>query len=139
MLTKMEHYLVLTEDIERTRQFYCDALGLQAGPRPPLEFPGYWLYLGETPCLHIAEWRTYAAHCERQRIPVSSPAPGTGSFDHIAFNAEDFDEVIGRLERCGVPFGRNAVKGAPLRQLFLADPNGVKIEINVRIDGGASR
>lgn len=139
MLTKMEHYLVITDDIEHTKQFYCEALGLRVGFRPPLEFPGYWLYVGETPCIHIAEWKTYTAHSERQGIPVSRPAAGTGAFDHIAFNAENFDEVLERLERCGVKPGQNTVTGAPLRQLFLTDPNGVKIEINVRVDDSAPR
>jgi len=132
-LTQMEHYLVLTEDIEATRDFYCQALGMRVGPRPPLEFPGYWLYVGETPCLHIAEWETYTAHAQRQRIPVSTRAPGTGAFDHIAFNADNFQEVLDRLRASGVSAGENWVPGAGLRQLFLTDPNGVKIEINIRM------
>lgn len=136
-LTRMEHYLVLTDDLEATRDFYRDALGMQVGFRPPLEFPGYWLYVGDTPCIHIAEWKTYTAHSRRQSVPVSSPAPGTGPFDHIAFNAEDFDEVLARLRRHGVEPRWNAVTGAPLRQLFLADPNGVKIEINIRMPAPA--
>src|SRR5262245_55334798 len=47
-LTKMEHYLVLTKDIDATRDFYCRVLGMSDGFRPPLGFPGYWLYLGDT-------------------------------------------------------------------------------------------
>ncbi|HTX23482.1 MAG TPA: VOC family protein [Steroidobacteraceae bacterium] len=133
MLTKMEHYLVLTDDIEATKDFYCGALGMHVGFRPPLEFPGYWLYVEDTPCIHIAEWNTYTAHSQRQGIPVSTRASGTGPLDHIAFNAEDFDGVLARLERYGVRPRKNIVAGAPLRQLFLRDPNGVKIEINVRM------
>jgi catechol 2,3-dioxygenase-like lactoylglutathione lyase family enzyme len=132
-LTRMEHYLVLTDDLEATKDFYCGALGMRVGPRPPLEFPGYWLYVGDTPCIHVAEWRTYTTHSQRLGIPVSSPATGTGAFDHIAFNAEGFDEVLGRLTAHGLRPGRNDVPGAQLRQLFLTDPNGVKIEINIRV------
>src|SRR5579875_1972547 len=132
MLTKMEHYLVLTDDLDATRDFYCNALGMRVGARPPLEFPGYWLYVGDTPCIHIAEWETYTAHSKRRGIPVSTRASGTGPFDHIAFNAEDFDEVLERLRLHGIEPRKNVVTGVPLRQLFLTDPNGVKIEINVR-------
>ena len=32
-LTKMEHYLVLTKDIDATRDFYCRVLGMQDGFR----------------------------------------------------------------------------------------------------------
>ena len=130
-LTKMEHYLVLTDDIDGTRDFYCNALGMQVGPRPPLAFPGYWLYVGETPCIHIGEWATYTAHSNSQRIPVTTPAPGTGPVDHIAFNGDDFDEILARLRKHGVTAHINRVPGGALRQLFLTDPNGVKIEINV--------
>jgi catechol 2,3-dioxygenase-like lactoylglutathione lyase family enzyme len=133
-LTKLEHYLVLTDDMEATRDFYVQALGMQVGPRPPLGFPGYWVYVGDTPCIHIAEWNTYTAHSNQQGVPVSARAAGTGPVDHIAFNARDYEDVVSRLERYGVRAARNDVPGGTLRQLFLEDPNGVKIEINVRKD-----
>jgi catechol 2,3-dioxygenase-like lactoylglutathione lyase family enzyme len=131
-LTKLEHYLVLTDDLDATRDFYVQALGMHVGFRPPLAFPGYWVYVGDTPCIHIAEWKTYTAHSNAKGIEVSTRAEGTGPVDHIAFNAHDYDEVVGRLERHGVEARRNEQPGGLLRQLFLQDPNGVKIEINVR-------
>jgi catechol 2,3-dioxygenase-like lactoylglutathione lyase family enzyme len=131
-LTKMEHYLVLTDDLDATRDFYVQALGMHVGPRPPLGFPGYWVYVGDTPCIHIAEWVSYTTHSLEQGIAVSSRANGTGPLDHIAFNAHDYDDVVARLEAHGVQAARNDVPGGVLRQLFLQDPNGVKIEINVR-------
>ncbi|HVS76297.1 MAG TPA: VOC family protein [Steroidobacteraceae bacterium] len=132
-LTAIEHCLVITNDLEATRQFYCEALGLRLGPRPPLAFPGYWLYVGEVPCIHVAEWRTYTAHSAETGLPVSAPAPGTGPVDHIAFNAADYEEMLARLARCGVQASRNDPPGGTLRQLFVTDPNGVKIELNFRV------
>jgi len=129
-LTRMEHFLVLADDIDATRDFYRDVLGLEEGPRPPLGFPGYWMYLGDVPCVHIAEWKTYTTHSNGLGIPVSSRARGTGPFDHIAFTANDYEEMRARLERHGVRAAANCVHGSGLRQLFLEDPNGVKIEIN---------
>jgi catechol 2,3-dioxygenase-like lactoylglutathione lyase family enzyme len=131
-LIQMEHFLVLTDDIDATRDFYIDALGMQSGPRPPLEFPGHWVYLGPTPVIHIAEWQTYTAHSSTKSIAVSTRAPGTGPVDHIAFNAQDYDGVLERLRRHGVDVRTNDSRNAPVRQLFLFDPNGVKIEINFR-------
>ena len=61
-VTGIEHMLVLADDVAGTRDFYCSVLGLEIGDRPPLEFPGYWLYAGSTACVHIAERRSYAAH-----------------------------------------------------------------------------
>jgi len=129
-LKRLEHYLVLTDDIDATRDFYRDALGMHVGPRPPLGFPGYWLYLGDVPCIHIGEWTTYTAHSGRLGIPVTTKAEGTGPVDHLAFNASDFDEVTARLQRYGVEASVNHSPSG-LRQLFLYDPNGVKIEINI--------
>ena len=45
-VTEMEHVLVLSDDVEATREFYCDIVGLRVGERPPLEFRGYWLTPG---------------------------------------------------------------------------------------------
>jgi catechol 2,3-dioxygenase-like lactoylglutathione lyase family enzyme len=131
-LTQLEHYLVLTDDLDGTRDFYRDALGLREGARPPLGFPGYWLYLGEIPCIHIAEWNTYRAHSAAAGIRASTPAPGTGALDHIAFNAVDLAAVKARLSAHEINYSVNEVPNAGLTQLFLADPNGVKVEINVR-------
>ena len=132
----MEHVLVLSDDIERTRDFYCAVVGLTVGARPPLEFPGYWLYAGEAPCVHIAEREPYlrtprGSGCRSRRgrrarapsITSRSPRPTTTAVEH-------------RLSAPGVAGVRNTVPGAGLRQVFIEDPNGVRVEINVRDDQG---
>ena len=132
-LTQLEHYLVLTDDLEGTRDFNRDALGLREGARPPLEFPGYWLYVADVPCIHIAEWNTYRTHSIAAGISVTAPAPGTGPLDHIAFNAVRLGRSEGAaLAAHKIEYSVNEVPKAGLIQLFLKDPNGVKIEINVR-------
>ena len=147
-LQRLEHYLVLSDDIHRTRDFYRDVLGMMEGFRPELDFPGYWLYLGDTPCIHIAEWRSYAVWTKKVGIPVSTRAASTGAVDHIAFNGTGFAEVRARLVERGLAFSENsleddrqdggsaanagAIRGHRLMQIFLRDPNGVPIEINFR-------
>ena len=34
----MNHFNVLTDDVEKTRRFYVDIVGLTEGDRPPLGF-----------------------------------------------------------------------------------------------------
>lgn len=131
-LKRMEHYLVISDDIEATARFYCEALGMKVGFRPELEFPGYWLYVGETPCVHIAEWETYAVWTKQVGIPISTRAQGTGPLDHIAFNASGFDETVDRLESLGITVSQNKLDDIGLRQLFIKDPNGLAIELNFR-------
>jgi len=57
---------------------------------------------------------------------------GSGSVDHIAFAADDWDELVASFEKHGVKYRATAVPGRPLRQLFVHDPDGIQIEINVR-------
>lgn len=130
----IEHVLVLSDDIDATRDFYCDVIGLSVGERPPLAFPGYWLYAdGDSgaACVHIAERRAYATHAAGLGLTVPERDPGVGPVDHVAFNGDDYDGLLERLSQMGVAAVQNAVPGGP-RQVFVEDPNGVRIEINVR-------
>jgi len=126
-LEALEHALVLTDDVEATRAFYCDVLGFETGDGPDLPFPGHWLYLGGVPCLHIAERAAYEAQLERMGLRRAD-----GSVDHLAFAATGHGALAARLEAAGVPAVANDVPAAAMRQLFLEDPNGVRIELNVR-------
>ncbi len=49
--------------------------------------------------------------------------------DHLAFAGADYEQLAARLEEAAVPAVPNAAPG--IRQLFLTDPNGVRVEINV--------
>jgi catechol 2,3-dioxygenase-like lactoylglutathione lyase family enzyme len=131
-VTEMEHVLLLSDDIDQTCEFYCSVIGLRVGTRPPLAFPGYWLYASDVACLHIAERAPYRAHAARIGLEVPDDPGGPGPVDHIAFNATDYDEFSERLESNGVAAIRNTVPGGGPRQLFIADPDGVRIEINVK-------
>ncbi len=126
-LRGLEHVLVLTDDLEATRAFYCDVLGFEAGERPQLEFPGYWLYLDGTAYVHIAERTAYEAHAAGLGLERS-----IGPIDHVAFAAGGYEALVARLQGAGVQLVSNDVLAAAIRQLFFEDPNGVRIELNVR-------
>ena len=126
----MEHCLVIADDICRTRDFYRDSLGMEVGYRPPLSFPGYWLYLNGVPCIHIAEWKSYEEYTSGKNLPMTSKALSTGAVDHLAFNASGFEEMQACFQEMGVEFSEDLVPETGIRQLFLEDPNGLKIELN---------
>jgi len=42
-LTELNHYFIRANDLEKTKDFYCDVLGFEVMPRPSFPFPGYWL------------------------------------------------------------------------------------------------
>ena len=52
-LDHIEHFLLQTEDIEATKDWYVNVLGFRVGPAPDFKFPVYWLYLGDRDVLHI--------------------------------------------------------------------------------------
>jgi catechol 2,3-dioxygenase-like lactoylglutathione lyase family enzyme len=131
-LLKLEHYLVLSDDIDRTRDFYRDVLGMREGFRPKLDFAGYWLYVGDTASIHIGDWASYTVWTKQVGIPISTRAASTGAVDHIAFNASGFDEMRARLKSHGIEPSENLLDEIGLRQLFFYDPNGVPIELNFR-------
>ena len=72
-INDMNHFTVLTHDLEATRQFYIGILGLKEGYRPDLGFPGAWLYVGDRAVLHIIAGR--AVPDPRNQI-AATMAPG---------------------------------------------------------------
>ncbi|HEX3978169.1 MAG TPA: VOC family protein [Solirubrobacteraceae bacterium] len=136
-MSELEHVLVLCDDIDAARQFYESALGLRAGDRPPLEFDGYWLYAGSVACLHVADRASYRAHAATLGLSVGERGAGVGGsgsapVDHIAFSASDYEAVTARLAAAGIEPVRNDVPGGGPRQLFFSDPEGLRVEINVK-------
>jgi len=117
-LDRLDHVTVRCSDLERSRAFYTTALGLEDGDRPPFSFPGAWLYVDARPVVHLIG----GSH---------DGAKGTGTFDHVAFAATDLEGTRNRLKRAGIDFRETKVPGRPLHQLFVVDPDGVTIEINV--------
>ena len=129
-ITEMQHYMVLSKDLEKTRRFYCDVLGLRTGPRPPFDFEGLWIYIGEVAVVHVAGQASYESTGRLK--DVVAERHGSGSVDHIAFAADNWDELVASFEKHGVKFRATVVPGRPLRQLFVHDPDGIQIEINIR-------
>jgi catechol 2,3-dioxygenase-like lactoylglutathione lyase family enzyme len=80
------------------------------------------MWLGDSPVVHLVGGRNDGA------------LKNTGSFDHVAFAATDLDAVRARLVKAGIAFRETAVPGRPLHQIFFADPDGVKIELNVYLE-----
>jgi len=129
-LSHIEHYLILTADIEATRDWYVDALGLRVGETPNFPFPVCWLYIGERDVIHIGQLDASAAQRKYLGDPSKSGDAGTGALDHIAFRATGLSETLDHLRRRNIAFMERQVDDQGLYQLFLHDPNGIKIELN---------
>ena len=137
-LRNLNHCLILARNLEATRDFYVEVLGLRIGPRPPFGFPGHWLYLGDRAVVHLAA-QGDAAGAEGEGTEKEGAAAGdTGAIDHIAFEATGLQEMVARLEARAIPLRHRKVPDAGLHQIFIRDPNGVTIELTYPASEGAA-
>ena len=130
-LSHMEHFLIQSPDIDATRDWYVKVLGMRDGPHPDFGFPVHWVYLGDVPVLHIAQG---GASVSKERLKYlgqqSTATQGTGVIDHVAFRATGLKEMLAHLDRLKIDYKERQVDDQGLYQLFLFDPNGVKVELN---------
>ena len=130
-LTHLEHFLIQTTDMECTRDWWVDMLGLREGPAPDFKFPVCWLYLGDTPVLHLTTGGAEVSENRKAYLgQQSQDTYGSGVLDHVAFRCTGLGETIADLKAKGVEFTQRRVDDQGLFQLFMLDPNGVKVELN---------
>jgi catechol 2,3-dioxygenase-like lactoylglutathione lyase family enzyme len=116
-ITGMNHFTVLTDDVDRTIDFYRSTMALEPGPRPDLGFPGAWLYCGGQAVLHIIGGRS-----KDQLRP--------GVLDHMAFSATGLAATLARLDALGIHYAHRQQAGYGTWQVFFFDPNGARVELD---------
>ena len=133
-LNFMEHFLIQSADIEATKNWWVNVLGLRVGPSPDFKFPVYWLYIGDRDVLHITQGGGNVSENRMKYLGQQSQATeGSGVIDHIGFRASGLDDTIAHLSKLGIEFKERQVNDQGLYQLFLFDPNGVKVELNFAV------
>lgn len=117
--TAMNHFTILTDDLDRTLTFYAELLDLHPGPRPPFKFPGAWLYArdGKDPILHVIAGK-----------PKSDLVKGV--IDHMAFTGRDLKGLVEKLEARRIEYELRQLPEYGTWQLFFFDPNDAKIELD---------
>ena len=122
----IDHINIGTDRLAETCAFFRDVLGLTEGFRPPfVGFGGAWLYSGDAAVVHLVD------------LPKGKRPSDEAALDHFAFAIDDWEGALKRLDAAGVKHRAMDVPGAPIRQIFLRDPNGVNIELNYRIPAEA--
>ncbi len=107
------------------KDFYESVLGLRAGWRPPFQSAGHWLYLGDTPIVHLVEDEL-----------VEGPAQARGPIvDHVALSCTGLREFEELLRAREIAFRRTEVPATSLVQLFFVDPAGNGVELQFLDDG----
>lgn len=118
MISDLDHINIATDRLTETRDFWRDVLGLTERWRPAFPFDGHWLYSGDKPVVHLMARATAGVGSDQATL------------NHVAFAIADLEAAKARLTALGVPFREIGVPDAPIRQLFLQDPNGIAIELN---------
>jgi catechol 2,3-dioxygenase-like lactoylglutathione lyase family enzyme len=135
-VSHIEHFLVAADDIDATRDWYARVLGMQSGPHPDFGFPVHWMYVNGVDVVHIGPSAQQAGDIQRKYLGrTSRPSDeGTGAIDHIAFRATGLRAMLEHLKKEKIAFSQRRANGQALFQLFLYDPNGIKIELNYAAD-----
>ncbi|MCP5264860.1 MAG: VOC family protein [Burkholderiaceae bacterium] len=122
----MNHFTILTNDLDATIAFYGRHLALAPGARPAFSFPGAWLYAqgGSDAILHVVAGRS-----PERLVP--------GVIDHMAFTGRGLRAALDRLEADGVAYDLRQLPGGGTWQLFFTDPNGARVELD--FDGSETR
>jgi catechol-2,3-dioxygenase len=120
-VTEINHYnLRAPRDVMHVlKDFYCNIVGLQEGPRAGFASYGFWLYIGNNDVLHLAEYRG-------EGVPLTNVMT---TFDHVSFTCTDMPAMEAHLTKNNVTFTTRILANG-VRQINLKDPAGNGVELN---------
>lgn len=121
----IDHVTLVVKDLEASRKFYVDGLGMDLVERPGFSFGGMWFQAGPTQIHLILEHAESgpAGLTDRDIRPSSRQ-------HHFAFEVDDANAIVGRVKELQIPI----VSGPQTRpdgavQLFVSDPDGHVVEL----------
>ncbi|MDA1313164.1 MAG: VOC family protein [Acidobacteria bacterium] len=116
-LVKLHHVSFAIRNLERSRKFFGEVLGLAEIERPSFRFPGAWYALADRQ-LHLIQ----------ASEPEPDVRPRISRSDHVALEVRDIEAVRGRLAEAGVEFREGGNRDLGMEQVFCQDPDGHVIE-----------
>ncbi len=122
LLEAFDHVNVRTANLDAMVEWYDRVLGMPTGRRPPFDFPGAWLYLGDQALVHLVGVEAAPASVEPQ-------------IEHFAFRASGMEEFLAHLEKEGVGYELAEVPGFGITQVNIFDPDGNHIHVDFQTGG----
>ncbi len=120
MKIKYLHTMVRVKDIEASKRFYCDLLGLEEVRRMDNE-------AGKFTLVFLAPPGQSEAQVELTHNWGSEEEYGGGrNFGHLAYEVEDVYAMCEKLQKAGVTINRPPRDG---RMAFVRSPDGISIEL----------
>ena len=131
-ITDLNHVSIIVKDVQTSRRFYCDILGMEEVPRPSnFDFEGAW-FRKEGAEIHLVQAN------EAVQSPGDAPTNPTERRDltlarHMSFGVADIDDTIQTLGENGIPIVKGPrPRGDGAVQLYCHDPDGHLIELTAR-------
>lgn len=120
------HTALWVSDIDRTREFYVDALGLTENWSFTADDGVENVYIGGE-----------NAELQFKHDPTGGPTVDSGTVDHVAVGVDDVDSVFERLvERADPPVHEppTTMTNIGRRVAFIEDPDGYVVELVERVE-----
>ena len=126
----LHHVALPCADLERSRRFYQEVLGLTEIPRPALPVAGAWFRVGGSQELHLVVGDAQATFRSRKGMDTNDI--------HFAVRVKDYREALEALEAKGYredlnpddPMGIRTSMRVGYPQIYILDPDRNIIEIN---------
>lgn len=122
---RIDHITLVVKDLDESRRFYVDLLGMEEVPRPGFSFAGLWFQVGTVQIHLILE------HDESG--PAGAHVPDDCSISrtrHFAFEVDDAMTAADRLREQGIKIvvGPKRRPDGPT-QLYIFDPDRNLVEL----------
>lgn len=124
----LDHVNIITDRLDETAEFYRTLLELERRDAPAPLSPQHaqWMHDREGRAIvHIN-----AIDCPRAFDRSVEPGALTGAIHHVALNCSGYDTTLSRVVAMGLDHQVNTLTSIGLRQIFIADPNNVLLELN---------
>lgn len=122
----LDHVNIVARDLEASVRFYADVLGLERRDPPGASVAGGGAWL----CTATGGAVVHLGSADRPSNADRQTGGPTGAIHHVAFACEEYDAMVARLARLGIPYRAVGVAGVGFRQIFLNDPSDVTLELN---------
>lgn len=124
-VNSFDHLTLIVKDLESTRRFYVDTLGMTETERPNFDFPGAWFEIGNVQ-IHATVAGELAGQAGWGDRQVKSISRG----HHFAFEVANMSAAVDQIKNLGIEIGAGP-KQRPdgVHQVYIYDPDGHLVEL----------
>lgn len=116
----LEYVGIRVRDLERSRRFYVEGLGLRKVAEGRMAAGGRWEELQDPDSGAVLELNLY---------PDEPPYREGDELDHLGFRVEGLERAVARLIALGARVRIPPFQEGGTRLAFLSDPDGVWVEL----------